>query len=68
MSRKELEKIYFKALNKVKAKTIIKDNVSIKENILNIVDEKIDLNKIKNLYIFSVGKAGFQWLKSVKKF
>ena len=34
MSRKELEKIYFKALNKVKAKTIIKDNVSIKENIL----------------------------------
>ena len=44
MSRKELEKIYFKALNKVKAKTIIKDNVSIKENILNIVDEKIDLN------------------------
>ena len=67
MSRKELEKIYFKALNKVKAKTIIKDNVSIKENILNIVDEKIDLNKIKNLYIFSVGKAGFSMAKECEK-
>ena len=67
MSRKELEKIYFKALNKVKAKTIIKDNVSIKENILNIVDEKIDLNKIKKLYIFSVGKAGFSMAKECEK-
>ncbi len=67
MSRKELEKIYFKALNKVKAKTIIKDNVSIKENILNIVAEKIDLNKIKNLYIFSVGKAGFSMAKECEK-
>ena len=67
MSRKELEKIYFKALDKVKAKTIIKDNVSIKENILNIVDEKIDLNKIKKLYIFSVGKAGFSMAKECEK-
>ena len=67
MSRKELEKIYFKALNKVKAKTLIKDNVSIKENILNIVDEKIDLNKIKKLYIFSVGKAGFSMAKECEK-
>lgn len=67
MSRKELEKIYFKALNKVKAKTIIRDNVSIKDNILRIVDENIDLNKIKNLYIFSVGKAGSSMAKECEE-
>ena len=67
MSRKELEKIYFKALNKVKAKTIIKDNVSIKDNILRIVNENIDLNKIKNLYIFSVGKAGFSMARECEE-
>jgi glycerate-2-kinase len=67
MSRKELEKIYFKALNKVKAKTIIKDNLSIKGDILNIADEKIDLNKIKNLYIFSVGKAGYSMAKECEQ-
>lgn len=67
MSRKELEKIYFKALNKVKAKAIIKDNVSIKDNVLEIVKEKIDLNKIKNLYIFSVGKAGLSMAKECEQ-
>ena len=55
MSRKELEKIYLTALNMVKAKTKINVNVYIKENILNIVDGKIELNKIKNLDLFSVG-------------
>lgn len=63
MSRKELEKIYFKALNKVKARNIIKDNISLKNNILKIVDKKINLNKIENLYVFSVGKAGFAMSK-----
>lgn len=67
MSRKNLEKIYFKALNKVKAKTIIKDNISLNDNILNIVDEKIDLNKINNLYLFSVGKAAFSMSKECEK-
>ncbi len=59
MSKKNLEKIYFKALNKVKAKSIIKDNISLEKNILTISNGKIDLNKFNNLYIFGVGKAAF---------
>jgi glycerate-2-kinase len=67
MSRKLLEKTYFKALNKVKAKNIVKDNVSLEDNILIINNEKIDLNKIDNLYVFSVGKAGFSMAKQCEK-
>ncbi|TLP36962.1 glycerate kinase type-2 family protein [Arcobacter arenosus] len=63
MSKKNLEKIYFKALNKVKAKSIIKDNISLEKNILTISNEKIDLNKFNNLYIFGVGKAAFSMAK-----
>lgn len=59
MSRKKLEKIFNIALDKVKAKSIIKDNVFLEKNSLTIVDEKIDLEKINNLYIFGVGKAAF---------
>lgn len=67
MSKKELEKIYFKALNKVKAKSIIKDNISIKENTLKIISEEINFNKIKNLYVFSVGKAAYSMSKECEK-
>ncbi|WP_421716562.1 glycerate kinase type-2 family protein [Arcobacter arenosus] len=63
MSKKNLEKIYFKALNKVKAKSIIKDNISLEKNILTISNGKIDLNKFNNLYIFGVGKAAFSMAK-----
>lgn len=59
MSRKELKTIFYKALNKVKAKSIINDNIYLEKSILNIVDEKIDLDKIANLYIFALGKAAF---------
>lgn len=63
MSRKELEKIYFKALKKVQAESIIKDNISLKKDSLKIVDEIIDLKNIKNLYIFGVGKAAYAMAK-----
>ncbi len=63
MSKKNLEKIYFKALDKVKAKSIIKDNISLEKNILTISTEKIDLKKFNNLYIFGVGKAAFSMAK-----
>lgn len=63
MSRKSLEKIFNVALDKVKAKSIIKDNISLEKNILSIEDEKINLKKINNLYIFGVGKAAFAMAK-----
>lgn len=59
MSKQKLERIYFKALNKVKAKNIIKENVALNKNILTVVNEKIDLKTINNLYIYGVGKAAF---------
>lgn len=67
MSKKELEKIYFKALEKVKADSIIKDNLFLENHSLKIVDETIDLKKIKNLYVFGVGKAAFAMAKECEK-
>ena len=64
MSNKLLLKdTYFKALNSVKAKNIVKNNISLKNSKLIIKNEKIDLNKIANLYIYSVGKAGYDMAK-----
>lgn len=63
MSRKKLEKIFNIALDKVKAHSIIKDNISLEKDILTIVDEKIDLKKINNLYVFGVGKAAYAMAK-----
>ena len=63
MYKKELEKIYFKALKKVQANSIIKDNICLKKESLRIIDEVIDLKIIKNLYIFGVGKAAFAMAK-----
>lgn len=67
MSRKELQKIYFRALQKVQANSIIGDNISVSKNTLTIVDEKIDLKKIKKLYIFGVGKAAFDMAKKCEE-
>ncbi len=67
MYKEELEKIYYKALKKVQADSIIKDNVSLKKDLLKIVDENIDLNKIDNLYIFGVGKAAYAMAKECEK-
>ena len=63
MSTKQLKDIYFKALNSVKATSIVKNNISLKDNILSVKNETIDLNKISNLYIYSVGKAGYDMAK-----
>lgn len=67
MSNKLLKKIYYKALDSVKAKSIIKNNISIKEDTLTIAKDKIDLKKISNLYIYSVGKAGLDMAKECEK-
>lgn len=67
MYKEELEKIYYKALKKVQADSIIKDNLSLKKDLLKIVDESIDLNKIDNLYIFGVGKAAYAMAKECEK-
>ena len=63
MSRKMLEKIFNKALDKVKAKSIINDNISIDKFIVKIIDKKINLKNIDNLYIFAVGKAAYAMAK-----
>lgn len=63
MSRKKLEKIYYSALEKVKANSIIKDNLSINDSILTIVDKKYNLKKFSNLYIYGIGKAAYAMAK-----
>lgn len=63
MSKKLLQDIYFTALNKVKAKNTIADNISIDKNYLKIVDKKIPLKTFNNLFIFAVGKAAFDMAK-----
>ena len=63
MSRKNLEKIFFKALKKVEAKSIIKDNLQLKKSTLHILNKKINLNRNGDLYIFALGKAAFAMAK-----
>ncbi|MEJ2415306.1 MAG: DUF4147 domain-containing protein [Sulfurimonas sp.] len=62
-----LEKIFYKALKSVQADTIIRKNLSIDNNYLTIVDQNIPRNSYKNLYIFSVGKAGYTMAKEAEK-
>lgn len=67
MSKKMLIKIFDRAINKVKAKSIINDNIKLDKSILKIKDKKIDLNKSGNLYIFAIGKAAFLMAKECEK-
>lgn len=66
MSKKQLIKIFNKALKVVKAKNIIRNNIKLKKRTLVINNEKIKLKHIDNLYVFGVGKAAFDMAKEVE--
>ncbi|ANW97336.1 hydroxypyruvate reductase [Wenyingzhuangia fucanilytica] len=63
MYRKELENIYYKALNKVKATSLIKDNLFIKDDVLTIVGTDYPLKNYENVFVFGVGKAAYDMAK-----
>lgn len=63
MYKEELKNIYFKALNKVRAISLIKDNISLNENVLKIVDSEYELKDNTKIYIFGVGKAALDMAK-----
>lgn len=63
MSKEILKQLYFKALERVKADVIVRDNISLDEENLLIRDKKISWNSFDKLYIFSVGKAGYDMAK-----
>ncbi|MGY5355411.1 glycerate kinase type-2 family protein [Wenyingzhuangia sp. IMCC45467] len=63
MYRKELENIYYKALNKVKAKSLIKDNLSIKDGVLKMAGTEYLLKNFNKVYVFGVGKAAYDMAK-----
>ena len=63
MYREALEKIYYKALNKVKATSLIKDNLSLENGVLTIVGTEYPLDKYANVYVFGVGKAAYDMAK-----
>lgn len=65
-NQKTLKKIFFKALHAVKAEMIVKENLSYNSRYLNIANQKVAWNSFKNLYIFSVGKAGFDMAKTAE--
>jgi glycerate-2-kinase len=67
MSSKELlENIFYKALDAVKAEKIVKKNLHIDNENIYISDQKIAINSFKDLYLFSVGKAGFTMAKAAE--
>lgn len=63
MYKEELKNIYYKALNKVKAISLIKDNMSFENEVLSIVDSKYSISKNTNVFIFGVGKAALDMAK-----
>jgi glycerate 2-kinase len=67
MSRVELEKIYFKALEKVKARCLINDNISLRDTTLSIVKNSYKLKKDSRVFLYGVGKAAFDMAKECEK-
>lgn len=64
---KLLKKIFFQALDAVKADTIVKKNLKYNSRFLYIADQKVAWNSFKKLYIFSVGKAGYDMACTAEK-
>jgi len=67
MSKKILKKIYYHALEAVKAETIISRNIVIDSEKLSICNTSYPLDKINDLYLFSIGKAGLGMAKAAEK-
>ena len=66
-NHEKIKKIYYKALNSVKADNIVKNNISMEKNTLTVAGNDISLDSFNDLYIFSVGKAGFDMAKEAEK-
>jgi len=66
-NRKTVTQIYNHSLEAVKADTIIRNNISLDEKKLTICNTAYPLKKMKKLYLFSVGKAGFGMAKAAEK-
>ncbi len=66
-NHEKIKKIYYKALNSVKADNIVKNNISMDKNSITVAGNDIPLDSFKDLYIFSVGKAGFDMAKEAEK-
>jgi len=64
---KLLKRLFYKALEAVKADRVVTNNLSYNKKYLYIANEKIAWDSFKNLYIFSVGKAGFEMAKTSEK-
>jgi glycerate 2-kinase len=64
---KLLKKIYHHGLQAVKAETIISRNITIDDDNLSICKVLYPLDKINNLYLISVGKAGLGMAKAAEK-
>lgn len=67
MYKEQLKKIYFKALNKVKANALIKDNIKINDNTLTIVDNDYLITDTSKLYVYGVGKAALDMAKECEQ-
>jgi len=67
MSRDLLEQTFFCALDKVKATSIIKDNLSLNNQTIKIANKEYDLEKFSNLYIYGIGKAAFAMATECEK-
>ncbi|MEI6865197.1 DUF4147 domain-containing protein [Flavicella sp.] len=63
MYRSELEKIYFQALYKVKAPSLINDNISINGSTITIVKNEYLLKNDARFFVFGVGKAAYEMAK-----
>ncbi|WP_139956976.1 glycerate kinase type-2 family protein [Flavicella sediminum] len=63
MYRTELEEIYFKALEKVKAVSLIKDNIAINGNTIRLATTDYIVENDGRFFVFGVGKAAFDMAK-----
>lgn len=66
-NQEKIKKIFYKALNGVKSENIVKNNISVDKTTLHIAGQSVALDSFNDLYIFSVGKAGFDMAEQCEK-
>jgi len=65
--RKKVLEIVDAGIEAVKPEIAIKENVSLKKEILLIKNKKFDLSKINHVYVLGIGKAAYETGKALEK-
>ena len=67
MYRSELENIYYQALDKVKATSLIKNNIALFGDTIKVVEKEYKLTSETRFFVYGVGKAAYDMAKECER-